>query len=464
MQDPKIRLSELISALSIALDMAEGQPDGHSLRTCWIGMHLAEAMGISAVDRHDLYYVLLLKDLGGSANAAQVAELYKADDRRFKQAQKLLESGGVGSSVRFALKLVRLQTSLPDRFRALWRAVSRGEDDARELIVTRSERGAAIAARLRLPREVQEGVRSLDEHWDGQGQPQGLAGEAIPLFSRIALLCQVVERFHHRQGLAEALEEARRRSGSWFDPALVDKLCALAEHPTLWAALPEASLWAQVLALAPVRLDPMPDDEHLDDIARAFGEVIDSKSRYSGGHSERVSRIADSVAEDLGLDPHRRLWLRRAAQLHDLGKLGVSTLILDKPGKLDEREWAEAQAQARRAEAILSQIPAFSRLARLTGAHSQSGSDKGSSRSLRKDPVGLDARILGVADVFDAMTSPRSHRPAMPVQQALECMHDIVNVSIDLRCFQALERAIARHALDDVLQAQVQPEPQVQAA
>jgi response regulator RpfG family c-di-GMP phosphodiesterase len=94
-----------------------------------------------------------------------------------------------------------------------------GQDIAQELIATRCQRGAEIARLLRFPESVAAGIYSLDEHFNGQGRPQGLAGEAIPLYSRIALLAQVVDVFHTAGGRQAALDEVRGRAGGWFDPA-----------------------------------------------------------------------------------------------------------------------------------------------------------------------------------------------------------------------------------------------------
>jgi hypothetical protein len=77
---PQLRLAELIGALSHALDMTEGQPPGHCVRCCWIGMHVGRALGLDSRIMPDLYYTLLLKDLGCSSNAARICALYLADD------------------------------------------------------------------------------------------------------------------------------------------------------------------------------------------------------------------------------------------------------------------------------------------------------------------------------------------------------------------------------------------------
>src|SRR5215472_12880254 len=88
---PQIRLAELLGALSHALDMVEGQPPGHCVRCCWIGMHIAEKIGLDDVQKWELYYTLLLKDLGCSSNAARICSLFLTDDLAFKQGAKTID-------------------------------------------------------------------------------------------------------------------------------------------------------------------------------------------------------------------------------------------------------------------------------------------------------------------------------------------------------------------------------------
>ncbi len=356
-----LRLAELIGSLSHALDMTEGQPRGHCIRCCWIGSRLGEQLGLDARQRHDLYYTLLLKDLGCSSNAARICELYLTDDLHFKRDFKLVD-GSLSEVVNFVLGHTGLQADLLGRFRSLFHIFRNGDQIANELILTRCHRGADIARQLRFSDEVAQGILSLDEHWSGKGRPQQLAGEAIPLFSRIALLCQVVDVFHAAAGPDAAMRELRERSGNWFDPALVNAFEALADD-AFWQGLADPALAERVFAHPAGQGEVALDEDYLDEIAAAFGQVVDSKSPYTAGHSGRVALYTDILAAQMGLSEPRRRWLKRGALLHDVGKLGVSNAILDKPGKLDEQEWAAVQMHAAYTEEILSRIGAFEELA-----------------------------------------------------------------------------------------------------
>ncbi|MFT3733522.1 MAG: HD-GYP domain-containing protein [Rhodocyclaceae bacterium] len=186
------------------------------------------------------------------------------------------------------------------------------------------------------------------------------------------------------------------------------------------------------------------DDDYLDDIAAAFGQVVDAKSPYTSGHSARVALYTDMIAESLGLGPERRRWLKRGALLHDVGKLGVSNAVLDKPGKLDSVEWAAVQRHAAYTEAILSRIEAFAELARIAGAHHEKLDGSGYPRGIKGDQIDLETRIITTADIFDAITAERPYRGATPIPRTLEIMAGTVGSAIDPDCFDALKKALAR--------------------
>lgn len=436
-----LKLSELIGALSHALDITEGQPEGHCVRCCWIGMHVGRAMGLSDEALWELYYTLLLKDLGCSSNAARICELYLTDDLSFKHGFKSVD-GSLPKVLKFVIGHTGLGAGLSDRFKAIAHIFRNGDDIAQELIETRCTRGASISRQLRFSEAVAMGIHGLDEHWDGSGRPAKLAGEAIPIFSRIALLAQVVDVFNVSDGMDAACWEVEDRSGGWFDPAVVAAFRRVAESAAFWERLAEPGLDRAVFALEPGRFVVPLDEDYLDEIAAAFGQVVDSKSPYTAGHSSRVALYTDRIAEALGLDPVRRRWLRRGALLHDMGKLGVSNAILDKPGKLDGEEWAAVQRHALYTESILSRIDAFEELARVSGAHHERLDGKGYPRGIRGDAISLETRIITTADIFDAITAERPYRGAVPVEKTLEIMGEEVGRAIDARCFDALKQIV----------------------
>ena len=439
----QIRLAEILSALGQALDMTEGQPEGHCVRCCYIGVRIGEMLKLDPVQQSNLYYTLLLKDLGCSSNAARICQLYLADDLSFKRDFKLID-GSLAQALRFVLAHTGLKAGLAERFRAIIHIFQNGGELAQELIETRCDRGAEIARLMRFGEEVAQGIRSLDEHWDGSGLPDRRSHSDIPLASRIALLAQVVDVFHTSAGRKAAIDEATARAGGWFDPDVVTAFLELAGDPTFWTDLQSGSLAQTILSLEPAQTRRTVTEDYLDDIAAAFAQVIDSKSPYTHGHSERVTLFADLIAAELGFDGERRRWIKRAALLHDIGKLGVSNTVLDKPGKLDAAEWEAMRRHASFTEEILGRISVFRDLAAVAAAHHERLDGSGYPKGLAAGDLPLEARILAVADVFDALTADRPYRAALSAAEAFATIERSAGSALDPACIDALHRAMRR--------------------
>ena len=432
-----LRMSELLGALSRALDITEGQPPGHCVRSCWIGMRIGQVLGLPEYALWELYYTLLLKDLGCSSNAARICELYLTDDRRFKQDFKTVGES-LPQMLQFVFTHTGLKAGLAKRLSAVLNIMRNGPAIATELIQTRCTRGADIARQLRFPAAVSEGIAGLDEHWNGQGKPQGLRGQQIPLYSRIALLAQVVDVFHSTGGSDAALVEVAKRAGTWFDPELVEAITRVGRDSTFWAVLASPGLDQAVQALEPgAHVVPL-DEAFLDDIAEAFGQVVDAKSPYTSGHSTRVAAYTERIAAQLGLSAERTRWLRRGALLHDVGKLGVSNTVLDKPGKLDADEWAAVQRHAAYTQDILGRIDAFAELARISAAHHERLDGKGYPLGLADGQISIETRIITTADIFDAISAERPYRSAVPIPRTLAMMAESLGTAIDPLCLDAL--------------------------
>ena len=181
------------------------------------------------------------------------------------------------------------------------------------------------------------------------------------------------------------------------------------------------------------------DGERLDRVAEAFALIIDAKSPYTGSHSVGVARIAVAVADVLGYGPRELRDLRRAALLHDIGKLGVSNLILDKPGKLDDEEWVQMRRHPELTVRILERVGAFRDLAATAGAHHERLDGRGYHLGLRAEQLNRDARILAVADVCEALTAERPYRAAMEPDQVRAIMRRDAGTAFCPEALGALE-------------------------
>ena len=217
-----LRVTDVVSALSFALDLTEGQHPGHSVRSCVIGMRIAEEIGLPDSQRSDLYYALLMKDTGCSTNASRMHQILGGDEISARRDIKTTDWTRLGwESLQYALAHVRPGGSFTDRVRALFETGRNRKRNTRELIQIRCERGASIARRIGLSDAAANAIRSLDELWDGRGQPNGLRGEQIPCLSRIMNFAQTMDVFFTAHGPATAIKIARARRGTWFDPNVV---------------------------------------------------------------------------------------------------------------------------------------------------------------------------------------------------------------------------------------------------
>jgi putative nucleotidyltransferase with HDIG domain len=439
-QTTDLRLSELLAGLSCALDLTEGQREGHAVRTCLIGMRLAEVLRLPDEQRSPLFYALLMKDLGCSSNAARFAALFGADDHRVKADLKATDWSQALEAFRFASRNVA-----PGHFwfRRVWQllgVLSRGPAGARDVVVTRCERGADIARMLGFPDETAEAIRALDEHWDGAGQPYSLRRDAIPLLARILGLAQTVEVFFTAHGLEAAYDMAVSRRSTWFDPVVVEALLAMRKDLDFWRSLADDDPFPLVSAMEPREHIQTLDEDRIDLVAEAFALVIDAKSPWTFRHSRGVADLSVAIARAIGYPEHQLRELRRAALLHDIGKLGVSSLILDKPGTLTDRELAIMRRHPAATRAILRRTGCFRGLADVASSHHERLDGRGYDRGIANLP--MVARVLSVADICDALGASRPYREGMPPDRVLDIMRREVGTAIDAECFAALQTVL----------------------
>ena len=318
-----VRFSEVLSALSYALDMVEGQPEGHVLRSCIIGMAVGERLGLSEEDRSSLFYALLLKDAGCSSNASKVTALFGSDDFEAKRALKTVDWSRLPQAVMYVARTVSPDASIWKKARQFFTVGIEGQEGARQLVLIRCERGAEFVRLMGFPEDSARAVRNLDEHWDGQGHPDGLKGEQIPLLARICGLAQTMEVFHNAFGAERAESVALARRKTWFDPTLVDAFLSLAKEGSLWRWLDSSNPQVVVSHLEPEDQIVSITPERLDLVARAFAGIIDAKSPFTYTHSEGVTEAAVAMAKHVGFEEVALRDLKRAALLHDIGKLGI---------------------------------------------------------------------------------------------------------------------------------------------
>lgn len=418
-----VSTGRLLAALSTALDLTEGQLPGHALRTAYLAMCVADVLGEPAIDRSTLFHAAFLKDAGCSSNAAAVSRIFGSDDIAIKGRRATLGRSPLEYAA-FTIRSLPSGEPLPRRLRRLIAIGLRGRAEMQMVEQVRCERGASIAQKAGFGRAVGEAIHDVHEQWDGGGLPRRLAGDSIDRHARIIAACAGLDVFASTRGPADAAAVLVARRGTWYEPDVVDALLQSVGRGLL-DDLAEPDLVGRTLALQP-RLDAEAHEEtpDIDRLASAFADVVDAKSPFTGSHSQRVAAIAERTALRLGLPERDIVDVRRAGLLHDLGKLGVPNTILDKPGRLDAAEFEVIRRHPELTLRILSPVSAFAAVAEIAACHHERLDGRGYFRGMTERELALGARVVAVADVFEALTAERPYRAAMAPDAALAIMRE----------------------------------------
>ncbi len=408
------------------------------VRTALIGLEIGTRLGLPDEARLDLLYALLLKDAGCSANASRVYELFGGAEHEVKRAVWVRDWRKFTEQARYALSYVGRGFGFTTRLKKLAHLARLGPSASRELFQLRCARGAEIANLMDMGSDVAEAIRSMDEHWDGGGHPEGLAGDRIPLYAQIIGLAQVMEIYWGLGGPKEAVAVASSRGGSWFNPRLTRILSTRGRDKGLWERVARAGE-----ADAPLLPDGLSFSEGpvsrvaMERIALAYALIIDGKSRFTADHSRRVGQYAVALADRLALPEEDALRLERAALVHDLGKLAVPNSILEKPGALDDGEWENMRRHPGITFDILQRTPGFRELALDAASHHERLDGKGYHQGLDGSSLSSSARILAVSDVMDALAADRPYRGGMDPEAVMGILEEGAGVHLCPMCVDA---------------------------
>jgi HD-GYP domain-containing protein (c-di-GMP phosphodiesterase class II) len=406
-----VRLAELVAALSLGVDLGFGQPMEHVLRECMIALRLADRLGLDEAERSTVYYTALLVNVGCHSDAHEQAKWFgddialkagKYEPRNLRAAAAVMSLVGSGNP-----PLHRIRVGLEF-------AIS-GRRDLDGMIARHSAIARALAERLGLPAATQEAVGASYEQWDGKGWPGGLAGDRIPVAARLAQFSEFVEVAHRLGGADAAVALAERQAGSQFDPALTAELRSDPEG--VLGGLDSAHTWSAVIEAEPA-LRVTLSGESFDRALLAIADFVDLKSPYTLGHARAVSELAAATAEQLGLPEEDARLLRRAGIVHDLGRLGVSNAIWDKPGPLGAGEWERVRLHPYLTERMLHQSPALAPLGAVAVQHRERLDGSGYPKGLSGGAISRPARILGAVDAYRSMREPRPYRSPLSAEEA----------------------------------------------
>jgi HD-GYP domain-containing protein (c-di-GMP phosphodiesterase class II) len=394
----RVRLADLLAAVSVATDLGMGREPEKAMYACLVATALARRMGTPESDVSEVYYTALLRHLGCTATAHEEAYL-GGDELVSRPAAERADFGNARES--FALLLQMGRGTGVDRARYITRALRLGKQGDRAILGAVCEVGARLAERLGLGSGVRDGLYQSFERWDGTGTPQGLAGEDICLPARFAEVGHQAVIFDRLGGPEAAVEVVRRRAGGWFDPGVAGAFARVGA-----AILDEVGardVWEAVLEAEPEPRRTI-GTEGLDGLARALADMVDLKSPFLLGHSSEVAALSERAAVALGFDPEAASDLRWAALLHDPGRVAVSNRIWEKPAALSTTEWERVRLHPNQSERILARSRILEPLARTAGMHHERQDGSGYHRGTSSAEVPAAARVLAAADAFQAMT------------------------------------------------------------
>jgi HD-GYP domain-containing protein (c-di-GMP phosphodiesterase class II)/DNA-binding CsgD family transcriptional regulator len=418
------RLAELTIALSLATDLGTGQPLEHGLRTCWLSLKAAEALGLADPERSCVYHVALLRFLGCTSDASEAAVFAGGDDVAFNATFAPMLNAQSGESVWFLVRHLAADRPLRRRIGRVARALG-DPGGGRRSLSAHCEAASRLASRLGLPASVCDSLAHAYERWDGKGFPDGLAGDEVPMAIRVVSAARDAELWARQAGWVTAAEVLARRRGCAYDPAVID---ALSGDGQAWLAGIGDDPCAAVLDAEPAPVLTV-DDSRIDSALSAVADFADLKSPFFLGHSTGVALIAGEAATAAGLSGEDAATLRRAGLVHDVGKVGVASGIWDHPGPLSADQWERVRLHTYLGERVLSRCRLLEPYTAIAARHHERVDGSGYHRGLAGNQLGVGARILAAADVYHALIEARPHRPALTPAAAATRLLDEVDGS-----------------------------------
>jgi HD-GYP domain-containing protein (c-di-GMP phosphodiesterase class II) len=438
-----VQLGELVGAISLASDLGTGMPLEHGLRTCLLATRLADAAGCDEHVRADAWWVALLHAIGCTSDAHEAALLY-GDDVAVRAAYAVIDPGRPAELLGFLRANAGAGRTGAARAAAFLAALAAGPSRPRAAFAQHCEVAERLAGRLGVDDGAAHALAFVFERWDGKGLPAGARGGAIPLSARLLHVARDADALCAHAGEAVAVAAVRERAGSAYDPDLAAALCA--DDGQLVRELRGADdLWGAVMGPGP---DGAPlHGERLDLACAAVADFVDLKSPWTRGHSRGVAELAEGAAWRLDTSAADVEAVRRAALLHDLGRVGVSNVIWDKPGPLDHAEWERVRLHPYFTERALARSPGLAALGELGGAHHERLDGSGYHRRLRAESLPPGARIIAAADAYHAMTEERPHRARASPDRAAAALRDDVRAGRqDPEAAEAVLAAAGRRA------------------
>lgn len=420
--------SEVAVALAPALDALGSNDDGHVLRSVVIGMQIGGLLDLGPLAASDLFYALLLKDIGAAGARAQLFHSY---GELTDEAVRLLSHADLtdlAQSVPLTSAILRSNAPIGRRLRNVTDLLIGARRQPAAVARAASRVAAGLALDMGFSHGTAAALRSQTERWDGRGRPDGLSGEAIPVAARIIAVAEELERLLTNQPPDAAVARLEQEAGRRFDPVIVKLADRLVTKGRLLDQLADDDLERQALDQEPMQRRHVALASRVDRLLTGMGRLIDSRSSWRVRHSERVKQLATGAASllpapyRLGVSARRRL--SRAALLHDIGKIATPVAVHDRPRALTGPQLQALRGDETLVARVLARVLDLADSALVTETfvlaelhpHDE---PEGLSAARPELESALMTALVSLADRFEALLAPRPQRAGKSASEAL---------------------------------------------
>lgn len=424
----KIRTAEIVASLCLATDIGMGFPFEHGLHATLMAARLAELLGLDHEVARDTYYACLLVYSGCTTDGYEGTQIFAGGNVTETFMPYLF--GSRGERVRGALRGA-LTAFPPPQATGVQRvyetakrvpiALAKGKGHQQSLC----EVAEMMSDRLGMGERFARMFYFLTDRWDGQGFLRRAAADELPMALRTAMVARDIAYQRLIGGDEHALDTVVKRGGHAFDPVIVETFARNAGE-VFEVGRPAESAWEAVLAAEPTPHLVVEDDG----VDRALGAIADFSDLLTPslvGHSSGVAALAERAARNAGFGDDDVATVRRAALIHDVGRVAVSPAVWEKPEALTTDELEQVRLHPYHAERVFARSPFLAELADLGCSHHERLDGSGYHRGLTAQTMDHRSRLIAAADTLHALTEPRAYRDALTTKEAAEIVVGMAN-------------------------------------
>lgn len=424
----KVRAAEIVASLCLATDIGMGFPLEHGLHATLMAARLAELLDLEHETARHAYYACLLVYVGCTTDAYEGTQIFAGGNVTENFIPYLF--GSRGERVRGALRGALRAFPPPDatgvqRVYETAKRVPKALTKSRGHQQSLCEVAELMSDRLGMPEGFARMFYFFTDRWDGQGLLRRASADEIPMALRTAMVARDIAYQRLIGGDEHALKTVVKRGGHAFDPVIVETFARNADE-VFEAGRPEESAWEAALAAEPTP-HLFVEDDGVDRALAAIADFSDLLTPSLIGHSSGVADLAEQAARIAGFGDDDVSSVRRAALIHDVGRVAVSAAVWEKAEPLTTDELEQVRLHPYHAERVFARSPFLAELADLACSHHEHLDGSGYHRGLTAQTMNHRSRLIAAADTLHALTEPRAYRDALTAKEAAEIVVDMAN-------------------------------------